>query len=194
MTQKQLVVTIVEAKFQSQSCLTIHHTYDETLEGSSCCEALESVQTHLILVWKVGVCLATFVPTHDSKTGGGDHFRPWIPISSLCIHLLYSWWDIGRVELLWIGWIGTNTLNLGVKSRGLEVKVSTAVTQKSGWRVGMVMHIKFQSQPCKTIHHTCHEILEGSSCCKMPEPVQTHLILVWKVGMCHQAEFPQSWL
>ena len=53
----------------------------------------------------------------------------------------------------------------------------------------MVMHIKFQSQPCITIHHTCHETLVGSSCCKMPEPVQTHLILVLKVGMCHQAKF-----
>ena len=119
-------------EFQSQPCLTIYHTYDETLEGSSCCEMLESVPTHLILVWKVVVGLATFVPTHDSKTGCGDHFWQSIPFSTLPNHSLYLWWDIERVKLLSIAWTGTNTLNLGVESRGVELKLAPPVTHKSG--------------------------------------------------------------
>ena len=41
--------------------MTIYHTYDETLGGSSCCEMLESVQSHLILVCKVGAGIATLL-------------------------------------------------------------------------------------------------------------------------------------
>ena len=55
MTLKQVVVTIVDTKFQSQLCLTIQYAYDETLEGFSCCQLRESVQTNWILVQKVAV-------------------------------------------------------------------------------------------------------------------------------------------
>ena len=51
LTQKKLAETIVDPKFQSPPCLTISYTYDdETFEGPNCCELLESVQTHMILV------------------------------------------------------------------------------------------------------------------------------------------------
>ena len=53
MTQKQVVVTMLDTEFQSQPSLTIHHTNDETLDGSSCYQFLESTQTHSILVQKV---------------------------------------------------------------------------------------------------------------------------------------------
>ena len=78
------------------------------------------------------VDLATFVPTHDSKTGCGDLGRQWIPISTLSNHPWYSWWDIGRVKLQSIAWIGTNTLDLGVKSRSDEERrFSLPMTEKS---------------------------------------------------------------
>eukprot|EP00956_Cyclotella_meneghiniana_P022031 scaffold40976_cov60-Cyclotella_meneghiniana.AAC.1 len=44
------VVTIIEHTYQSQPCLTIHYTYDETLGGLRCCEVLESIQTYSIRV------------------------------------------------------------------------------------------------------------------------------------------------
>ena len=71
-------------------------------------------------------------PPMTQKLGCGDHFGQWIPISILSNHSLYQWWDIGRVKLLWIAWIGTNTLYLGVKSRGMGPKFSLPVTHKSG--------------------------------------------------------------
>ena len=53
-TEKHFVVTILEPIYQSQHSLTIHYTYNETLEGLRCCELLESIQTYSILVWNVG--------------------------------------------------------------------------------------------------------------------------------------------
>ena len=55
--KNQGVMTIVYEELQSQGYLTIYYIYNNTLEGSSCCEMLESVQTHSILVLKVGVDL-----------------------------------------------------------------------------------------------------------------------------------------
>ena len=103
-------------EFQSQPCPTTHCTYNEMLEGSRCCEMLESVQTHLIMKQKVGVDLATFASAADSKTGCGDNHKEWTPISTLCSHSLYLQWDVGRVKVLSIAWISPNTLDLGVKS------------------------------------------------------------------------------
>ena len=42
----------------------------------------------------------------------------------------------------------------------------------------MVVDDEFKSQPCKTIHYTYNETLEGLRCCELPELVQTHSILV----------------
>ena len=39
--------------FQSQPCTTIHHTYNETLEGLRCCELPKSVQSHSMVAWKL---------------------------------------------------------------------------------------------------------------------------------------------
>ena len=53
MTRKQVVVTILEPIHQSQPCITIHHTYNERLDGSSWYEMAESVCTRSNLVWNV---------------------------------------------------------------------------------------------------------------------------------------------
>ena len=60
----------IHSEFLYEPCVTIHYTNDETLEGSRCCQLLQLVQLHLMLVCKVGVDLATFVPTHDKKNQG----------------------------------------------------------------------------------------------------------------------------
>ena len=74
---------VAENEFQSQPCLTIQYTNGERLEGLRCCELPESASTHSIWVRKVGSGQAIFVPTHDQKTGCGDHFRAHTPISTL---------------------------------------------------------------------------------------------------------------
>ena len=56
MTEKHVVVTIIEHIYQSQCSQTIHYTYDETLEGLRCCEILDSIKTCSILVRSVGYC------------------------------------------------------------------------------------------------------------------------------------------
>ena len=83
------VVTVVDNKFKSQPCKTIHYTYNETLKGLRCCELPISVQTHSILVWKVGMGQANFDPTRDWKPCCGDHFRPHTAISTISNHLSY---------------------------------------------------------------------------------------------------------
>ena len=55
-------------------------------------------------------------PPTSRKPGCGDGCGWWIQISSLQNHSLYSQWDIGRVELMWIARISPNSLNLDVKS------------------------------------------------------------------------------
>ena len=54
MTEKLIVVTILEPIYQSQPSPTIHYTYGERMEWLRCCEILESIQKHSILVWNVG--------------------------------------------------------------------------------------------------------------------------------------------
>ena len=73
-----------------------------------------------------------FVPTHDLKTGCGDHFTAHIPISTLSNHWPYLWWDNGRVKLMWIAWISPNILHLGVKCWWRNCCLLQPVTQKSG--------------------------------------------------------------
>ena len=41
--QKHIVMTILEPTYQSQPSPTIHHTYDDRLEGLRCYEMAESV-------------------------------------------------------------------------------------------------------------------------------------------------------
>ena len=52
--KSQLVVSIVDNDIQSQPCLIIHYTPDETLEWSSCCQIGAGSLTHTTLAWKVG--------------------------------------------------------------------------------------------------------------------------------------------
>ena len=115
-TGKHVVVTTLEPTQQSPPHPTIHYTFNEMLEGLRCCEILESIRKHTILVWNVGA---------------------WIQ----------------------------NRHHPRLKSRG----------------VVMVIHVWFKSPPCSTIHYSCNETLKGLRCCELPESVQSHSILVWKV-------------
>ena len=71
---------VVEGEFQSQPFLTIYYTNGEKLEGLGCCELPESASNHTILVLKVGLGQAKFVPTHDQKIGCGEDFSAQTPI------------------------------------------------------------------------------------------------------------------
>ena len=48
------LMTIADNEFQSQPCLAICYTHDETLEQSRCYEMHARIQTHIILVLRVG--------------------------------------------------------------------------------------------------------------------------------------------
>ena len=125
----QGVALVVDDEFKSQPCKTIHYTHGERMEGLRCCEMPKSVQTHSILVGELNTGQAYFDPTRDWNSRCGDHYRAHIPISIFSNHSLYSWWDIGRVEMLWNSWINPNILHLGVKRRVLEPKSSPPTTQ-----------------------------------------------------------------
>ena len=83
---------------------------------------------------KVGIGQAKFVPTHDSKIGCSDHLIDQIPISTSSNHSSYYIWEIGRVQLVWNGWISLYTLNLDVKRRDPEPKFSPTHDSKVGVR------------------------------------------------------------
>ena len=57
------------------------------------------------------------------------------------------------------------------------------------WWPSMSTYHIYQSQPSLTIHYTYIEMLEGSRCSEILEPIQTYSILVWNVGasyrICH---------
>ena len=121
-------------------------------------------------------------PPVTQKSACSDSFRQWSPIWASSHHSLYSHWDIGRVQLLWNACNNPNSRNLGVKSGDMSspkcahpwLKNQPAVT---------VLDNEVQSQSHLTIHYTHNETLEGSSCCEMLVTIQSHAILVWKVGM-----------
>ena len=58
--EKLVVVTISALIHQSEPCVTIHHTYEERLEGLSWYKMAESGCTHSILVWNVGTWSQNF--------------------------------------------------------------------------------------------------------------------------------------
>ena len=115
-TEKHVVVTILEPTQQSPPSPTIHYTFKEKLEGLRCCENLESIQKHTILVWKVGYCEPNLFPPTTQKPGCSDCYTCWIQISTLQNHSSYLQWDIERVEMLSIARISPNSLNLGEES------------------------------------------------------------------------------
>ena len=97
MTEKQVVVTILEPIYQSPPSPITHYTYNEKLEGLRCCEILALIQTYSILVWNVGYTGAKIVTTHDSKAG--VRWWLWIVNSNLklahpFIILIHSQWDM----------------------------------------------------------------------------------------------------
>ena len=51
--------------------------------------------------------------------------------------------------------------------------------------VALIVDDEFKSQPCKTIQYTYGQRMEGLRCCGLPETVQTHSILLWKVENRH---------
>eukprot|EP00956_Cyclotella_meneghiniana_P024848 scaffold50627_cov25-Cyclotella_meneghiniana.AAC.1 len=57
------------------------------------------------------------------------------------------------------------------------------------WLVETVMDNEFQSHPCFHIQYTHNETLEQSNCCDVGGMIPSHAILVWKVGIHHQANF-----
>ena len=87
-TEKHVVVTILEPTQQSPPSPTIHYTYNKILEGLKCCEMTESVCTHSMLVWKDGGLLPKFSPSAAQKpqccVGGWG----WITISTFSNHSL----------------------------------------------------------------------------------------------------------
>ena len=115
-TEKHVVATILEPTHQSQPCKTIHHTYNEKLEGLRCCDILESIRKLTILVWNVGYFEPILLPPMNVKRD-----------------------------------------------------------------VVLFLHDELKSQPCKTIHYTHGERMEGLRCCELPSAVQTRSILVSKV-------------
>ena len=109
----------------------------------------ESVSRHKIWVQKLSMVQSKFLPAHDQKIDCGDHLSDHIPISTMSNHTLYLWRDIRRVEMLWNGWIGLQTNNLGVKGR--DPSRYFHLPWLKSWGVVMVVGDKFQSQPCLTI-------------------------------------------
>ena len=128
--KSQGVLMVMHDEFKYQPCPTIHYTHNEMLEGSSWCELPESVQSHTILVWSVGVCQAKSVPAHDSKLDCGDHFRAHVPISTLHNHSSYYRWDTGRVELMQRPWINPNIHHLGLKRMRPRAEIDTTRDSK----------------------------------------------------------------
>ena len=139
---------------------------------------------------KVDKGQVNFDPTRDWRTLCGDHFTAHAAISTMSNHSLYLWQKVGRVEMLWYSWINPNIHHLGVKWRVLELILSPPRTQNSR-SVVMVGDDELKSQPCKTIQYTYNETLKGLGCFELPESVQTHSILVWKVEYRPSQLLPQ---
>ena len=128
---KTLVVTILEPIYQSQHSPTIHYIHNETLEGSSCCEFLESIQTYSILMWN-RCLLPKLTPSPTTQESGcDDDYIWWIQIVTSSNHSLYIQLHIGRVEMLWTAWIiSPKSLDLDVKSEYLQAVPTLIQTTK----------------------------------------------------------------
>ena len=131
---KHVVVIIFEPRYKSHPSPTIHNTCNEMLEGSSCCEILESIQKILHLGVQCRGLEPKLSPLSNQKPRCGDAYTWWSQISTLHDHSLYLHWDIGRVEMLWIARISPKSLNLCVKS-GIQAKPTSTppMTQNTIW-------------------------------------------------------------
>ena len=73
-----------------------------------------------------------YVPSPSWKICCDNNFCAHIPISTMSNHSLYLCREIGRVEMMWNGWISLYMLYLGMKCRGHAPKISSPLTQKPG--------------------------------------------------------------
>ena len=156
--KSRCVVMVVDVEFKSQPCKTIHHTYNETLKGLRCSELPKSVQTHSILVRKVG--------------------KGKVNLTKPLIILMVKEWN---------GWYVVNCPNQSKLTQTWCKKWTrakpTLTPPVTGKHVALTIieHI-YQSQPSSTIHYTYDETLEGLRCCETLESIQTYPILVWNEG------------
>ena len=118
-----------------------------------------------------------------------------IQISTLQNHILYLWWENGRVSVLWITQISPNSLNLSVKSgQGLSHFWFLTPPVTETHVVETIVEDIYQSQPSPTIHYTCNESLGGLRCCEILESIQTYSILVWNVVGYLSRNHDHPWL
>ena len=85
----QYVVTNVNNEFQSQSCLAIWYTHNETFEQSNCCDRWAMIQALTILVWTVEVAKVALNPTCNSKVRKSKWWPLWRMNSNLNHVLLF---------------------------------------------------------------------------------------------------------
>ena len=86
--------------------------------------------------------------------------------------------------MLWIAWIGSYWLHLGMKSRIHQTSGQANLNPYINPEhvVVIILEPRYQSQPSPTIHHSNNETWEGSSCYEILKPTQSYSILVWNVG------------
>ena len=96
--KSQLVVTIMDNESQSQPCLNIYYTSDDTIEQSSCCGL--DVQTQTLTILLLFYC---------QISGPWCQSYPWAWLKSQLVHfphhLSISWWEYetSKLLLLWFG-------------------------------------------------------------------------------------------
>ena len=179
LTENHFVVTILEHIYQSQSSPTIHYTYNEKVEGSRCCEILESIQTYTILVWNVGAsyrnCQHPWLKNRGVALVVDDEFK-----SQPCKTIHYTYGE--RMERLRCCELPKSVQNHSilvsiVLDKGHAINFDPAMTGKH--IVVTILDLNEQSQPSSTIHYTHNEMLERFRCCEILESIQTYYILVW---------------
>ena len=144
--------------------------------------ACGSVQIHPILVWKVGMQARPTLTQPRLKTHHGDHFRAHIPISTFSNHSLYILWEIERVELMWIVWINPIMLNLAVKRRGMEPKLSPPATQKPWYGDGYTEWIQISTiaQPFIILILRHLNGWDDTNCLDWSKVTQSWCEILWK--------------
>ena len=176
-----VMMVILHHWFQFQPSLSIYNTCDETLERPSCCGMHDSIQTHSILVWKSGTGQDKFLMQQLKNKLWWPFLTP-TPNSSLnhvqsFITKTLEWSNSIRILN---ARYNPDTLNLGVKNRGLQLKLSPLPII---WLMVMFIHHWLISTNTNHLsYHTFNETLEVLCCCGMHDLIQTHSILMWKVG------------
>ena len=79
----QHLVTIADNEFQSQPCLAICYTHNETLEQSDAMICMLGSKRTQSQCWEWEVQSQLDTPSVTQFSAPGDHCRQWIPISAL---------------------------------------------------------------------------------------------------------------